>query len=162
VVKAEKKKKAIKKKGVQKAEKENVIEGEEVTLKEKFDIDRRTFLKLIGSAGMTLFLFSIFTKKAQAAFFGSNPGPGIVGIKDSEGTLIDPAIKHPTDGYKIAELDDSTPAYYGFVDKDGNWFIMKEASGQYKYYKKLPTDDDFGTEWPNRGGFSYQYFDAIF
>jgi len=131
--------------------------------KKRMDANRRAFVKLIGSAGVTLFLFSIFTKKAQGAFFGSVPGPGTVALKDTTGTQIDPAIKLPTDGYKISEIDDSSPAYYGFVDKDGDWFIMKESSaGQYKYYKKTATDNDFETDWLVRGDFTYEYFDAIF
>jgi len=131
--------------------------------KKRMDANRRAFVKLIGSAGMTVFLFSIFTKKAQGAFFGSVPGPGTIALKDSTDTVIDPAIKLPTDGYKISEIDDSSPAYYGFVNKDGEWFIMKESSaGQYKYYKKTGSDNDFTTDWPSRAGFSYQYFDSIF
>ena len=131
--------------------------------KSGLDKDRRMFLKLIGSAGITVFMFSLFTKKAHAAFFGSVPGPGTVSIKDSLGTVIDPAKNHPTDGYKINQLDDSSPAYYGFVDKDGDWFIMKEDSGDYRYYKKQGGDGNFATEWPNRATLSpYGYFDAIF
>lgn len=131
--------------------------------KKKLDANRRAFIKLIGSAGVSLFLFSIFTKKAQGAFFGSVPGPGVVALKDTSGAQIDPAIKLPTDGYKISEIDDSSPSYYGFVDKDGDWFIMKEsATGQYTYYKKTVTDNDFTTDWPNRATFGYQYFDSIF
>ena len=132
----------------------------------KFDLDRRAFLKLIGSAGLSVFMFSIFTKRAHAAFFGSAPGPGTVALKDSGGNLIDPAIKQPTDGYRIAELDDTSDpsnSYYGFVNKDGDWFILREASdGEYKYFKKLITNGSFSSEWVNRGGFTYQYFDAIF
>ncbi|MBU0572680.1 hypothetical protein KKH23_03740 [Patescibacteria group bacterium] len=131
--------------------------------KKRMDANRRAFVKLIGSAGVTLFLFSIFTKKAQGAFFGSVPGPGTVALKDTTDTQIDPAIKLPTDGYKISGIDDSSPAYYGFVDKDGDWFIMQETSaGQYKYYKKTDDDNDFETDWLVRGGFTYRYFDAIF
>jgi len=116
--------------------------------KEKVDIDRRMFLKLIGSAGASLFLFSIFTKKAEAAFFGSVPGPGTVSIKDTTGTQIDPAVKHPTDGYRISRLDDSVPAYYGFTNKDAAWFIMKEdASGNYTY---AVGSSGFDSNWSNR------------
>jgi hypothetical protein len=133
------------------------------TEKKRIDANRRAFVKLIGSAGVSLFLFSIFTKKAQGAFFGSVPGPGTIALKDTSGALIDPAIKLPTDGYKISEIDDSSPSYYGFVDKDGDWFIMEESStGQYKYYKKTGDNDTFTVEWPNRGGFTYLYFDSIF
>lgn len=116
--------------------------------KEGVDIDRRMFLKLIGSAGASVFLFSLFTKKAEAAFFGSVPGPGAVSIKDTTGAKIDPAVKHPTDGYKISRLDDSSPAYYGFTNKDGAWFIMKEdASGNYTY---AVGSTAFETNWDNR------------
>lgn len=126
------------------------------------DVNRRRFLKLISSAGLSLFLFSIFTKKAEAAFFGSVPGPGAVAIKDSGGTQIDPAVKTPTDGYKITEIDDSSPAYYGFVDKDGKWFIMKESSGAYRYVKG---DSDFTDAWgirQTRDQNDYKYFNVTF
>lgn len=125
-----------------------------------FDLDRRMFLKLIGSTGLMLFVFSIFTKKAEGAFFGSVPGPGTVALKDTAGTAIDPAIKTPTDGYKISQIDDSSPAYYGFVDKSGAWFIMKEdSSGNYRYTKGTTA---FSTNWTGRAGLTYDYFDAIF
>lgn len=125
------------------------------------DIDRRAFLKLIGSAGGAMFIFSIFgVKKAQAAFFGSVPGPGVVALKDSSGNQIDPAEKQPTDGYNIAEVDDSTPAYYGFVNKDGAWYILKEdASGGYRYYNG---SSNFSAGWSDRATHTYDYFDVVF
>ncbi len=134
-------------------------EGEEKT---KFDIDRRAFIKLIGSAGMSLFLLSIFTKKAQGAFFGSVPGPGTVAIKDTTGAKIDPAIKHPTDGYRVAELDDSTPSYYGFIDKDSNWFIIRDNDGTYKY---KTGSSGFSASWSGRGSIpeiEWLYYDDAF
>ncbi len=127
------------------------------------DTDRRRFLKLIGSAGLALFLFALFTKKAQGAFFGSVPGPGTIALKDSSGALVDPAVKHPTDGYRIARLDDNIPAYYGFLNKDGAWFIMREESdGTYKYAKGTVNFQTTG--WDLRGdpGFTYADFDAVF
>jgi hypothetical protein len=127
------------------------------------DVDKRLFLKLIGSGGLTIFLFSIFTKKTHGAFFGSVPGPGTVAIKDTSGAQIDPALHHPTDGYKITELDDSTPAYYGFTDKGGAWFIMKEgASGDYRYTKGASDFTNATTGWPNRASLTYDYFENVF
>lgn len=130
-------------------------------LQEGVDVDRRVFLKIIASAGTGLFMMSLFTKRTHAAFFGSVPGPGTMSVKDSTGSVIDPAIKTPTDGYKISEIDDtSSPAYYGFVDKTGAWFITKEeASGAYRYTKG---DSSFSTNWSNRASLTYGYFDAIF
>lgn len=126
-----------------------------------YDINRRAFLKLIGTAGASLFLFSIFTKKTQAAFFGSVPGPGTVALKNSSGVQIDPAEKTPTDGYAITEIDDGTPSYYGYVDKNGNWYITKEdtSTGQYRYTKG---DASFSDNWTNRINLTYDYFSNTF
>lgn len=125
------------------------------------DNDKRLFLKLIGSAGFSLLFMAMFTKKAQAAFFGSVPGPGTVAIKNSAGVQIDPAEAHPTDGYEITEIDDtSSPAYYGFLKKNGYWYIMKEDStGAYRYSKGTTA---FTTNWTNRASLTYDYFNSIF
>ena len=130
-------------------------------IEEDVDNDRRVFLKIIASAGAGLFMMSVFTKKTHAAFFGSVPGPGTIAVKDSTGAVIDPAIKTPTDGYKISEIDDaSSPAYYGFVDKTGAWFVMKEdSSGAYRYVKG---NSNFSSNWTNRASLTYGYFDEIF
>ncbi|OGD07304.1 hypothetical protein A2899_04855 [Candidatus Amesbacteria bacterium RIFCSPLOWO2_01_FULL_49_25] len=126
-----------------------------------FDVDRRAFLKIIGSAGATVFFYAIFTRRAEAAFFGSVPGPGTVALKDTAGNKIDPAERQPTDGYKITEIDDaSSPAYYGFVDKTGAWFIQREeSSGAYRYVRG---SSSFSTNWTNRASLTYNYFDNVF
>lgn len=126
------------------------------------DDNRRIFLKLVGSTGLSLIFMAVLGKKsAQAAFFGSVPGPGAVSIKDSAGNAIDPAEKQSTDGYEISEVDDSgATSYYGFVDKTGAWYITKEdATGGYRYSKGA---SDFATGWAGRTGLTYGYFDAIF
>ncbi|PIP75117.1 MAG: hypothetical protein CO028_04885 [Candidatus Levybacteria bacterium CG_4_9_14_0_2_um_filter_35_21] len=145
-----------------------ILEGEVVPEKKfgkNFDLDRRMFLKLIGSTGILVFMFSIFSKKAEGAFFGSVPGSGTVALKDTSGAKIDPAQLQPTDGYKIAELDDGTPAYYGFTRKDGAWFIMKEQSGASRTYLYTRNSSDFDhatTGWPNRASLTYSKFEDIF
>jgi len=126
------------------------------------DNDKRLFLKLIGSTGFSLLLMALFTKKAQASFFGSAPlGPGVVAIKDSAGNKIDPAEKNPTDGYEITDIDDaSSPAYYGFVKNTGAWYIMLEdSSGSYRYTKGT---NNFATNWTNRATLTYDYFNSVF
>jgi len=136
-----------------------------IKLQRHFDTDRRMFLKLIGSAGLSIFLLAIFTRKAHGAFFGSVPGPGTVALKDTTGTQIDPARHHPTEGYKISRLDDSSPAYYGFTNKDGAWFIMKEdSSGNYTY---ATGSSGFTASWavrnvnPPTGPTYGEYFDQF-
>ena len=138
---------------------EEAIEGK--VLGNGFDLNRRMFLKLIGSAGITLFLFSIFTKKAEGAFFGSVPGTGTISIKDTTGAKIDPAIKQPTDGYTLAQVDDGVSnTYYGYLNRDGAWYILREdSSSNYRYTKGSST---FATNWTNRASLTYDYFDAIF
>lgn len=140
---------------------EAVVKTEEGEVEKGFDPERRKFLRIIGSAGASIFLLSVFTKKAQAAFFGSVPGPGTVALKDTSGVQIDPAEKRPTDGYNISKIDDSSsPVYYGFINKDGAWFIMREDSdGTYLYTKG---SSGFSTNWAIKGTLTYGYFDEVF
>lgn len=122
---------------------------------------KRKFIKIIGGSGLGILLLAIFKpKSAEAAFFGSVPGPGTVAIKDSNDNKIDPAIKSPTDAYGVTEIDDSVPSYYGFVNKDGAWYITKENNdGSYRYNKGTGS---FSSNWSNRAGLTYDYFDATF
>lgn len=138
-----------------------IIDPQELTDAEVKDLNKRLFLKLIGSAGLATFTFAMFTKRAQASFFGSMPVPGSVTLKDSGGTAIDPAEKEPTDGYEVNDVDDTTyPSYYGFVDKDGNWYITQEDSGGAFRYVRGATD--YSTNWTNRATQSYDYFSSVF
>lgn len=125
------------------------------------DIDKRAFLKLIGAAGISLFLYSIFIKRAGGPIFGSTPGSGTVSLKNADDHKIDPAEKQPTDGYRITELDDSIIAYYGFTNRDGGWFIMKEDTdkGSFRYTKG---DFNFSGGWNNREHLRYDYYNNVF
>ncbi|HCR36224.1 hypothetical protein A2130_03225 [Candidatus Woesebacteria bacterium GWC2_33_12] len=129
-----------------------------------YDPERRKFLKLIGAAGGSLFLLATFTRKAEASFFGSMPGPGTVAVKNSSGVQIDPSEKHPTDGYNITEIDDSgVDTYYGYINKDGAWYIQKELStGAYRYIKGSSDFTNATTGWPNRTNLTYNYFNEVF
>lgn len=123
---------------------------------------RRKFLKLVAGAGVGVFAASILNpKKASAAFFGSVPGAGVIAIKDSNGVKIDPSIKSPTDGFAISHIDAATyPAYYGFVNKDGNWYVMREnPQNTFQYATGLTL---YGTNWTNRSDLTYASFDATF
>jgi hypothetical protein len=126
------------------------------------DSRRRQFLKILGGGGATLLLMLfIMPKQASATFFGSAPGPGVVGIKDSSGNKIDPAEKQPTDGYTISEIDDdASPSYYGFIHQNGAWYITKEdETGAYRY---AAGTSGFATNWDNRNSLTYGYFDTVF
>jgi hypothetical protein len=129
------------------------------------DDSKRKFLKIATSAGvMSLGMFFLNRKKAQAAFFGSVPGPGTVAVKDSSGAKIDPAMNQPLDGYSISNIDTSTTVhYYGFINKDGDWYIIKEdtASNTLLYAKG---DSGYAIDnwltWASAQ--NYDYFNAKF
>ena len=126
------------------------------------DIDKRVFLKLIGSVGFSLFLFSIFNKKAEGLFYGgAATKPGTVLLKDTAGNEINPATHQPTDGYRISEIDDNLVTFYGFTNRDGAWFIMKEDTdtGSFRYSRG---ESNYPGSWTNREKLKYDYFNNVF
>jgi len=125
------------------------------------DIDKRAFLKLIGGVGLSLFLFSIFNKKAEGLFFKSLPGSESVSLQDTDGNKIDPAQHQATDGYRISEIDDNIITYYGFTKTGNFWFIMREDTdtGSFRYVKG---EGNFPGNWSNRENLKYDYYSNIF
>ena len=115
------------------------------------DIDKRVFLKLIGGAGLSLLLFSIFNKNAESLFSKSLPASN----------KIDPVQSQPTDGYRISEIDDNVISFYGFTNKDGAWFIMKgdTDTGSFRYARG---NSNFPGNWTNRENLKYDYFNSVF
>jgi len=133
--------------------------------------NRRAFLKRAGGLGLGLLVYSLLNpRNAGAAFFGSVPGPGTVAIKDTNDVQIDPAEKYPTSGYGITEIDDAGAAfYYGFVEKTGKWYILKESdtTGDLSYVYATPDNNpgvvDFTTAWTNHTTtLTYNRFDTAF
>jgi len=125
------------------------------------DIDKRAFLKMIGGLGLSVFLLSIFNRRTGDLFSGTAQAPETIALKNSAGNKIDPMERQPTDGYRISEIDNSDTAFYGFTNKDGAWFIMKEDSntGSFRYTKG---DGNFPGNWDNRENFRYDYFSNVF
>lgn len=128
------------------------------------DIDKRAFLKLIGGTGLILFFLSILNKNAGGLFPGIAPaGSGLTLLKDTAGNKIDPAQNQPLDGYRISEVDDSdiSFSFYGFINKDGAWFIMKgdADTGSFRYAKG---NSNFPNNWARRKDLNYDYFYKLF
>lgn len=128
------------------------------------DIEKRTFLKLIGAAGFSFLLFSFINRGAGNILPGKSIGNGRSKLEDKEGNTVDPAERQPLDGYKISEIDENETTYltyYGFTNKDGAWLIMKEDedNGSYRY---VSGNADFPTSWQNRDKLSYDYFYNVF
>lgn len=71
-------------------------------------------------------------------------------------------IKDTLEHYKVSDIDDaSTTKYYGFLDKAGNWYIMREntTANTYRYFAG---STNYATNWTNRASLSYDYFSSIF
>ena len=128
------------------------------------DVDKRVFLKLIGSAGVFLFLFSLFNKKAENVFYKSLPDKGKAFFDKNEvpataaGTG---AVAQPTDEYGISEIDNGETSYYGYTKLGGAWYIMKvdSATNSFRYVK---ADKNFPHSWKNRQKLKYDYFGNVF
>jgi hypothetical protein len=127
----------------------------------KLDVNRRDFLKLLGSAGILAVILGLFSRRgAIPNLIGSAGGADSVTIKDSAGNAIDPAQDSPTAGYSISQIDDSVPSYFGFVNKNGSWFIMRE--GEDSAFRYVKGDTNFSLNWEDRTDLNYNYFDRVF
>lgn len=124
------------------------------------DIDKRAFLKIIGAAGLSFFIFSLFTRKIEALLPG-NLGPPVSLPQNTNNTQTSPAGNQPTDNYKISEVDNGIVSYYGFVSQDSGWYIMKEDDneGSFRYAKGK---SNFPDNWANRTQLKYDYYSNVF
>lgn len=144
--------------------------GQSLAVKEgesgmKLDIDRRDFIKLIGTAGVLTFVFGLFNRRGVPFFAGSTPSTvntvGTSTLTDVSGNKINPAQQSLTDNYSITEIDDATPtAFFGFINDKGQWYIMKEdATGAFRYAKG---ESNFEEGWARREKLTYDYFNNVF
>ncbi len=72
------------------------------------------------------------------------------------------AITDNLSQYKVNDLDDvSNPRYYGYVEKGGAWYILKEdiSAKTYRYTKGT---SGYTTAWANRASQTYDYYDNTF
>lgn len=113
------------------------------------DVDKRGFLKLIGAAGLSWFVFSLIGKRVELPWLNRLSG----------GT--DKASADTTDAYKISEIADGPITYYGFVKAGGAWFIMQEDTegGTFRYVKGT---SGFAANWAKREQLTFDYYDNVF
>lgn len=125
------------------------------------DIDKRTFLKLIGTAGLTFFIFSILGRRAEYALYNKGILPSMSGVTpptdpSSGGSLTS------AQGYKITEVDDTgSTAYYGFVNSSGSWFIMKQDQNATSF-RYAGGNSNFTQGWKDRKNLKYDYYYNLF
>lgn len=127
------------------------------------DIDKRTFLKLIGTAGVSFFLFSLLGRRAEDYIFNKTQGLGLNLQQNSTPDLnMSPqGGSLPGNEYKISEIDDGLVSFYGFVNKNGNWLIMK-ANTQENSFRYAKGETRFSKFWGNRISLKYDYYHNLF
>lgn len=126
------------------------------------DESRRDFLKLVGTAGVSIFLYNlIFRRNVGPLFSNTEANINPLSLKNAQGEVINPAEKSPTQGYYISQIDDSSStSYFGFVNNLGQWFIMRQdVTNAYRYSRG---DKDFTPNWTNRAELTYDNFDSVF
>ena len=140
-----------------------LAEAQVVTEKvEVADIEKRTFLKILGTAGVSFLIFSILGRRIETLLFGrsfDNGIPGLGGMPKDETTSFD---LQTAEGFNITEIDDqNATTYYGFTNKHGSWLIMKEQvdDSSFRYAKG---DSGFPTNWANRANLKYDYYYNLF
>ena len=79
-------------------------------------------------------------------------------VRDSNNNVVE-TFSRPLDKYEIANREEGTTSYYGYIDKDGNWYIMKSTSTVDTFVKGIT---DYATNWTGRAGLTYQRFDLVF
>jgi hypothetical protein len=124
------------------------------------DIDKRAFLKMIGAAGFSFFVFSLFTRRVEDLIFNKNYEAGNSAFSGLSGNRDTSPIE-PTEGYRVTEISTEDYNYYGFVNKEGNWYIMREdpTEGSFRYAKG---DLNFSGGWTRREKVKYDYFHSVF
>lgn len=77
------------------------------------------------------------------------------------------AFLYAYEGYKVADeadkVGDSTIRYYGFTNREGAWFIMKQTvSGTTSSYHFVKGASAYTTAWSARESQTYEYFYQTF
>ena len=122
---------------------------------ERLDSDKRDFLKMVGAAGLSVLLLNLFSRRSpDFSFLTNTQQANSAQPNDAEAT------QSPTANYSISQIDDSETAYFGFTNKTGQWYIMREESkNTYRYTRG---DRDFTTNWTNRAVLKYDLFENVF
>lgn len=80
-------------------------------------------------------------------------------LVDSAGNEL-PVSGNALNAYVISDLDEAgTTKYYGFLDPEGNWYILQLTSTAARYIKGTSS---YATNWTGRAGLTYDYYNMIF
>lgn len=72
----------------------------------------------------------------------------------------DTSVRDFLSHYKLTDIDDSSATeYYGYTDKDGNWYIKKVTTTAIRFISGASA---YTTNWTNRASLTYAYFYETF
>jgi hypothetical protein len=125
------------------------------------DLDKRTFIKLIGTAGISFFLFSLLGRRVESLLFGQTFNTGLNTNNAVVPANQSPQASQPLEGYKISEIDDNIVSYYGFTNQNGAWMIMKEDT-QTSSFRYTKGESNFSSNWKSRENLKYDYYYNLF
>ena len=75
-----------------------------------------------------------------------------------------PNYDNPLDKYHISDYktdsSDSNITYWGYIDKEGNWYIQRQnmTTGEYRYTQGTK---DYIAEYGRRESLTYAYFNEL-
>ena len=108
------------------------------------DVSKRTFLKVLGGAGLGVAALSLIPDKAQALVVGSSPTTGVVGVKNAANNRVNPATEDgnlaniATNTSDLSAKDFATEATLGNIktntdkfafDNDNNLKVVSTGGG---------------------------------
>lgn len=125
------------------------------------DVDKRFFIKFIGAAGISFFLFSLLGRRVEDLILGRTGGSGINSLPSTSSNQFGLDGPSPTNGYKISEISEGPITYYGYINQDGAWIIMRQDTNEnsFRYQKG---SSNFPASWQNRENLKYDYFYKLF
>jgi len=66
-------------------------------------------------------------------------------------------------GYQISDQEVGATSYYGYLDRDENWYIMKAVrNGAITNYTYVKGAFGYSANWANRTNLVYQTFSEVF
>jgi hypothetical protein len=110
-----------------------------------------------------VYLWNTETWEWEASTKGSGVGQA-VSVENfpaiMSGASIPITSDDPTSTYKITDIDPTDGnSYFGYVDKDGQWYIMNLTATTARYVKGT---SGYEAAWGGRGGLNYDYFNNVF
>ena len=115
-------------------------------------------------------LWNTVSWEFELATAGGSPSAAIVNVENFPAVISGVSVPitgeisnpndDPTSKYKITDIDSTEgTSYFGYVDKNGAWYIMKLNPTDARYVKGT---SNYTTNWTGRAGLTYDYFNNVF